>query len=61
MSGKRVAFIGDSTMRQQFWALGLIMKARGLVDVDIFRYFEWTTRHNATFVVHGVQFLTGPE
>ena len=60
LSGKRVHFVGDSTMRQQFWALGLLMKARGMIDVDVFRTTEWTTRHNATFSVDGVQFLTGP-
>jgi len=59
LAGKRVQFIGDSTMRQQFWALGLLMKAWGLIDVNVFEVVEWTTRHNATFSVQGIQFLTG--
>lgn len=61
MSGKRVLFIGDSTMRQQFWALGLLMKARGMIDVEVPKVTEWTTRHNATFAVQGIQFLIGAQ
>lgn len=59
MAGRRVHFIGDSTMRQQFWSLGRLMEAAGLVDVDTWTHTEWRTVHNATFSVQGIEFLTG--
>lgn len=61
MAGKSIHFIGDSTMRQQFGALTQMMTARGKLGPDPLEVGDegWTTSHNATFSVSGVQFLTG--
>ena len=61
LRGKQVLFVGDSTVRQQFFAFGLLMKSRGVIDdhIDTTRETTWTTKHNATFSVVGVQFLAG--
>ena len=59
VQGKWVHFIGDSTMRQDFWALGQLMQAAGIVRGDLYKSMKWTTIDNATFSVDGFEFLTG--
>ena len=57
--GRWVHFIGDSTMRQNFWALAKLMRAAGVIRGEMWKQMKWTTIDNATFSVDGFEFLTG--